>query len=114
MDEFKEHDSGAFMNYAWEKIKLPGSVEDDFVAWEYWNRNAMSNKEFRYKIIITRKALSSRGLPTKIQDVVNSQGESIVMELLSVNREEDLVCTVNTERLEVFSPSEWDRERHHG
>jgi hypothetical protein len=91
----KEHDYGAFKNYAWEKRQLTNPEDGDFETWEYMNTNAMSGKEFTYKILITRTALSCKGLPTQIQDAIDTEGESIVMEWLSRDREENLVCTVS-------------------
>jgi hypothetical protein len=115
---FKEHDYGVCRNYAWEKRMLPNPEGDDFETWEYMNRNAVTGMEFTYKIIVTKTALSCTGLPRQIQDAIDTEGESIVREWLTSDRQEDLVYTVSEkeikegkisdEKIKEFTAPQWN------
>ena len=63
-------------------------------------------KEFNYIIEISKTALSSKGLPTQIQNTVDTKGESLVKELLSENKGYWILANVDTTKIKIKEKKE--------
>jgi hypothetical protein len=83
-----------FRNFEIEKEEL--RKEGDYRTWMYRIRNTESGNEFRYRIEITGTALASKGLPTQIQDAVDTEGKSLVKEWLKEGKEYWILGKVGT------------------
>jgi hypothetical protein len=81
------------------EITKPG---DDSRTWHYKGRNLQTQKEFDYKIQITKSALGSKGLPTQIQDAVDTQGESLVKTWLSEGKGYWVKAAVSTKKIDIM------------
>src|SRR4030042_4890863 len=85
------------------EITKPG---DDSRTWHYKGRNLKNQKEFDYKIQITKSALGSKSLPTQIQDAIDTQGESLVRTWLSEGKGYWLVAPVSTKKIDIMEKEE--------
>jgi hypothetical protein len=79
---------------------------DDSRTWHYKGRNLQTQKEFDYKIQITKSALGSKGLPTQIQDAVDTQGKSLVKTWLSEGKGYWVEATVSTKKIDIIGKEE--------
>jgi len=89
--------------YDFEEITKSG---DDSKTWQYKGNNLDTGKEFNYIIEISKTALSSKGLPTQIQNTVDTKGESLVKELLSENKGYWILANVDTTKIKIKEKKE--------
>lgn len=87
-----------YNNYEYEKKEVTRHG-DDFRDWIINVRNSETQNEFQYRISITGTALACRDLETRIQNAVDSEGESLVQEWLEEGKEQKIQCIVSTMRV---------------
>jgi hypothetical protein len=85
--------------YEVTEITKPG---DDSRIWHYKGRNLKNQKEFDYKIQITKSALGSKSLPVQIQEAVHTQGESLVKIWLSEGKGYWVKAAVSTKKIDIM------------
>jgi len=73
-----------FKNYEYEKEELP--QPGDAKIWHYRIRNLQTGNRFTYRVKIVGTALVyPRDIPTQIKDAVDTEGESLLTDSLSLN-----------------------------
>lgn len=83
-----------FGDFKIEKEEIP--KEGDYRTWIYKIRNTKTGNQFAYRIEISGTALASEGLPTQIQDAVDTEGESLIEEWLKEGKEYWILGKVGT------------------
>jgi hypothetical protein len=86
-----------FMGYRYEKVEL--AKTGDYRTWRYNIQKLETGDEFVYQVKIDESALSCRGLPTQIQDAVDTQGDSLFQKGLRQALENRIDIEVSTIRI---------------
>ena len=91
--------SSKFEAYEYEKQEIP--PRDDFREWIFRIKNTSTGVKFDYRINISGSAMASQGLPSQIQDAVDTQGESLVKRWLGETKETRIQCKVTSVAIDV-------------